>query len=85
MEFFFKPRTEKQLLRFDHQIKIRILKKLKFYSSQENPLLFAERTIDRKFGDWKFKIGDYRVLFDFEVRSKKIIILKIGRCKNVYK
>ena len=83
VEFFFKPSAEKQLNRLDRQIKIKILEKLKFYSSQDKPLQFAERTVDNKFGDWKFKIGDYRALFD--IKQNKIIILKIGHRKDVYK
>lgn len=82
-EFFFKPSAEKQLNSLDRQIKIKILEKLKFYSLQDKPLQFAERTADDRFGDWKFRIGDYRVLFD--IVQNKIIILKIGHRKDVYK
>ena len=57
--------------------------KLKFYSLQENPLRFADKLKDYRFGNYRFRIGDYRVLFDVE--DKKIIILKVGHRSDIYK
>lgn len=61
----------------------RILKKLKFYANQENPLVFAEKLTDYRFGEYRFRIGDYRVIFD--VADRKVTILKIGHRKDIYK
>ncbi|MFQ6120590.1 MAG: type II toxin-antitoxin system RelE/ParE family toxin [Methanosarcinales archaeon] len=57
--------------------------KLRFYASQPNPLNFAKPIKDSRFGNWRFQIGDYRILFDVE--NNKIIILKVGHRKDVYK
>jgi len=81
--FEFKVKAAKEIEKLPPQIRKRVLKKLKFYSSQKNPLRFAEKLKDRKFGEYRFRIGDYRVLFDVE--DRRIIILKVGHRKNIYK
>ena len=81
--FEFKEKAAKEVEKLSPQIRKRILKKLKFYSSQKNPLKFAERLRDRSFGEFRFRIGDYRILFD--VKDRKIIILKVGHRKDIYR
>ena len=81
--FEFKKKAVREIDRLPNQIRQRILEKLKIYSFQENPLKFAEGLKDRRFGDYRFRIGDYRVLFDVE--ENKIIILKVGHRKDIYK
>jgi mRNA interferase RelE/StbE len=81
--FEFKKKATKELEKFPPQIRKRILKKLKFYSLQENPLRFAEKLKDRRFGEYRFRIGDYRMLFDVE--DHRIVILKVGHRKDIYR
>ena len=81
--FEFKKKAAKEIDKLPFQIRQRILKKLKFYSSQGNPLRFAEKLKDWRFGEYRFRIGDYRILFDIE--SSKINILKVGHRKDIYK
>ena len=81
--FEFKKKAAKEVDKLPPQIRKRILKKLKFYSSQENPLKFAEKLKDYRFGEYRFRVGDYRILFDLE--NQKITILKVGHRKDIYK
>ena len=73
--FEFKKKVAKEVDKLPPQIRKRILRKLKFYSSQENPLRFAEKLKDCRFGEFRFRVGDYRILFDVE--GRKIVILKV--------
>jgi len=82
-KFEFKNKAAQSLDKLPSQIRNRILIKLKFYSSQNNPLDFAERLTDYEMGDWRFRVGDYRIIFDAD--GDKIIILKIGHRKDIYK
>lgn len=34
---------------------------------------------------FRLRVGDYRVLFDLDVKGKRIRILKVGHRKNIYK
>lgn len=81
--FEFNKKAEKEVDKLPPKIRKRILKKLKFYSSKENPLRFAERLRDRSFGEYRFRVGDYRLLFD--LKNRKITILKVGHRKDIYK
>ena len=77
----FTNRAIKDLKGIDNKIKKRIGNKLKIYS--ENPLKYGKKLTDPKIGTYKFKIGDYRVIFDID--ENKIIILRLGHRKNIYK
>ena len=81
--FEFKAKAAKEVDRLPPRIRKRILEKLKFYSFQKNPLKFAEKLRGRRFGEYRFRIGDYRILFDVE--NQKITILKVGHRKDIYK
>lgn len=83
MKIIFSENAFRQLLKLERIVQKRINSKLDFYLSQNNSLDFAERLTDYQFGDWRFRIGDYRILFDVE--KDKIIILKIGHRKDSYK
>lgn len=81
--FELKEKASEDIDKLPSQIRERILKKLKFYSFQENPLKYAEKIKDSKFGEYKFRIGDYRAIFDVE--GNKITILKVGHRRDIYK
>ena len=83
MKLIFSRIAFKQLSRLAPDIQNRINGKLDFYISQKDPLDFAEKLNDYGFGEWRFRIGDYRAIFD--VDGDKIIILKVGHRKNIYK
>ncbi|MBI4426943.1 MAG: type II toxin-antitoxin system RelE/ParE family toxin [Candidatus Magasanikbacteria bacterium] len=61
----------------------RIIKKLKWFAKQENPLNFAKRLQYDAIGQYRFRIGDYRVIFDCE--EKNIRILRVGHRSSIYK
>jgi mRNA interferase RelE/StbE len=83
MEIIFTHSAFRQLKKLDKKIQKRIINKLKFFAAQKNPLQFAEPLRDRRFGQFRFRIGDYRVIFDVE--KEKIIILKVGYRKDIYR
>lgn len=80
--FEFKNGALKDLEKLSPETRKRILKKLKFFASVQNPFLFAERLKDFKFGEYRFRVGDHRVICDKD--GYKIIILKIGHRKDIY-
>lgn len=48
-----------------------------------NPHQYAEALTDPDLGGYRFRIGDYRVIFDLE--GKEIVILRVGHRKEIYK
>lgn len=79
----FRPSVDKYLSKLNPKIRVIIIKKLEFYLSQENPLKFAEKIHDNKVGDYRFRIGSYRVIFDL---IKGVIVINlIGLRDKIYK
>ena len=73
----------RQLSRLESSFQKRILEKLEFYCSQDQPLHFSEKLRDSRFGQWRFRIGEYRALFDVETET--ILIIAVGHRRDIYK
>ena len=83
MRYYFKPSALKDLKKLPKQIQKRIIAKLDFYTNTQNPLKFAESIQDESLGQFRFRIGDYRTVFDMD--GDEIIILKIGHRRDIYR
>ena len=46
-------------------------------------MAYAESLTDSELGTYRFRIGDYRVVFDID--GSEIIILRIGHRRELYK
>lgn len=83
MEIFYTYKAAEQLEKLPVTVQKRIIDKMCFYASQENPLKFAEHLKDYREGEYRFRIGDYRLTFD--IKENTIYILKIAKRDKVYK
>ena len=50
---------------------------------KDNLLQYAERLTNTELGGYRFRIGDYRVIFDME--GNDIVVLRAGHRKEIYK
>jgi mRNA interferase RelE/StbE len=74
-------RAEKDIKKLDFAKKRQIgnaILKLK-----NNPLEHSEKLKYPEIGTYRFRIGNYRVIFDIE--GKDIVILRVGDRKEIYK
>ena len=77
--------TRKAVQHFEGLPKViqkRIAEKMRFYALQENSLRFAERLVEPREGDYRFRVGDYRIIFD--VVDNKIYVLAIKKRDEAY-
>jgi mRNA interferase RelE/StbE len=74
-------RAIKDFSRLDQETKERIKEALENYS--ESPFVHAKKMIDSNLGSYRFRIGDYRIIFDIE--NTEIVILRIGHRRDIYK
>ncbi len=81
-EIVFTKRAVKDLEKLEQQVKERIISKLKEF--KDVPLNHAKKLTQPKLGSFRFKIDNYRIIFDFG-DDKIIIILRVGHRKTIYK
>jgi len=73
-KLFIKEKAVKQLAALDKPIRQRIVTKMEYYSTLPNPQIYAEVLVDFDYGTYRYRIGDYRVIVDFDERGKLIIV-----------
>lgn len=83
MRYLFRPSAEKQFAKLNPHAQSKIASKLVFFLSTPDPLVFAERLVHHKTGQYRFRIGDYRVIFDVE--GEKLNVLTVGHRKEIYR
>ena len=74
-------RAAKDIRKLEEKIKKRIGEALQRYSA--DPFKHAEKITDHRLGSYRFRIEDYRVIFDFE--GTDIVVLRVGHRKEIYR
>ena len=74
-------RAEKDIKKLDPAVKRSIGKSL--LKLQDNPIQYSEKLTDLRIGTYRFRTGDYRVIFDIE--DKDIVILRVGHRRDIYR
>ncbi|MDO8688920.1 MAG: type II toxin-antitoxin system RelE/ParE family toxin [Dehalococcoidia bacterium] len=50
---------------------------------REDPLAHARKMVNSSLGGYRFRIGDYRVVFDIDGDS--LVILRVGHRRDIYR
>jgi mRNA interferase RelE/StbE len=79
--------SKKDLAKLDKQVARRIISFLRDRLAQlDNPRAIGEALRGSELGEfWKYRVGDYRIIARIEDNVVKILILKIGNRRDVYK
>ena len=73
--------AEKDLKKLDAVVRKKIKAEIIRYSI--NPYFHSKKLTSSKIGSYRWRVGKYRVIFD--VDKEKIIILRIGHRREIYK
>lgn len=73
-------RAVKDLEGLDNQTRKRILEKLQ--ANAQDPLQQSVKLTVPKLGTYRYRIGDYRVIFDLE--DDTVIVLRVGNRRDIY-
>lgn len=83
MKYSFKSRAFKQLQKLPREVQIQIIKKVDYFCTQDDPLQFSEPLVRGELGSYRFRIGDYQVIFDLD--DEGVVILLVGHRKAIYR
>ena len=74
-------RAEKDIRALDPAMKRQIGKAI--LKLQSNPTEQSEKLTDPRIGTYRFRTGDYRVIFDLV--GNDLVILRVGHRKEIYR
>ncbi len=80
MKIIYSIKASNELSDFPAQIQIRIAKKMSLYSQQPDPIKFAKLIMGTEL--FRFRIGDYRVLF--KISDNIIFVVTIKKRDKAY-
>ena len=81
----FSERAKKQLKKIDRYTASLIIGWIeKNLQNCENPRIHGKALGGNKSGQWRYRIGDYRLLCEIQEKEIIILILEIGHKKNIY-
>lgn len=83
----FDPAAVKELDKLDHQQSKRILRFLfDRVAHLEDPRIIGEALKGSRFNTlWKYRVGDYRIITSIEDNIARVLVVKIGDRKEVYR
>jgi len=73
--------AKKDIEKLDIVVKKKIKKKIETFAHK--PLFYGKKMIDSAVGTYRWRVGNYRVIFDID--DHKIIILRVGHRREIYK
>jgi mRNA interferase RelE/StbE len=80
-------KAQRQLKELDHLIARRLSQFLyERIASLENPRSIGEALKGTEFGDlWKYRVGDYRIIASIEDKLVRILVVRIGNRREIYR
>lgn len=83
----FSQAADRELGKLDPQIARRILKVLhERIAPADDPRTFGEPLKGSELGEfWKYRVGDYRLICKIEDTVLRILILRVGNQREIYR
>ena len=86
MKLVFAESAAKTIAKLPTPIARRIVQKMEWFALQDDPLSFAKPLTNSKVGNYRFRIGAYRVLVDIHHgRISVLIVLAVRHRKEAYR
>jgi len=81
------PAAERELGKLDPQVARRILRFLHERVAQlDDPRSIGEALKGSRLGEfWKYRVGDYRIISSIEDGALRILVVRIGNRREVYR
>lgn len=79
----YKAAAAKDIKKLPPQVRKRLKLKLEWFASQSDPISFAQPLTKPVDAQYRFRVGNYRILFD--VDNKNIVILHVQHRRDIYR
>ena len=81
----FSDRAMKQLEKLDNYTKVLIMRWIeKNLVDCENPRVYGKSLTGDRKGQWRYRIGNYRLICEINDKKITILVLEVGHRRNVY-
>lgn len=81
----FTDKAKKQLKKIDKHIASLIIGWLeKNIEGCENPRIHGKGLVENKSGQWRYRIGDYRVLCEINNQEIIVLVLEVGHRREIH-
>jgi mRNA interferase RelE/StbE len=78
------PEAQIDLKRLDSAIQTRLLERLEWMAANAALLRHQPLHGDEWRGCFKYRVGDYRIIYQLDRASERMVILKVGHRREVY-
>lgn len=82
----YEKQAQKTLKKMDkHQARLILSWVSKNLEGTDSPRIHGKGLVGNKSGQWRYRIGDYRLLANIDDETITILVLEIGHRRDVYK
>jgi len=78
------PEAQRDMLRLDPTVQTRILNRIAWMGENAELLHHHAMKGDEWRGCFKYRVGDYRIIYQLEQSSHRMTVLKVGHRREVY-
>lgn len=84
LRLFLSPRAEKDLKKLERSVLVKIDRV--FLLLAENPYPPGAKALsDKRLAQFRIRVGEHRVLYDFYPKDNAVYIIRIGHRKDIYR
>jgi mRNA interferase RelE/StbE len=80
----FSEKAEKAFLKLDGSIKKKIIEFFDQKNILSNPKSFGKSLLYNYKGNWRYRVGDYRIICRIEEKELLVLVIDVGHRKNIY-
>ncbi|MGV2999196.1 type II toxin-antitoxin system RelE family toxin [Streptococcus suis] len=81
----YSKRAQRQIRKMDKQVQRLLFAWIdKHLDGTENPRQHGKGLTDNRANEWRYRIGDYRLIYDIQEDKMVILALEFGYRKDVY-
>ena len=78
------PEAQRDILRLDAAVQTRIVNRIERMGNDAELIRHQSLQGDEWRGCFKYRVGDYRIIYQIERSASKLIILKVSHRREVY-